>query len=64
MGLRFTSRPEAGHAGTADQIATAVQEGNVVMTQTPVKQAGGCELAAGRERLRPRGRSTTERRRS
>ena len=36
-------------SGTTDEISTAVQEGNVVMTQTPVKKPGDASFAAGRE---------------
>lgn len=39
-GIEVHFRPEASHAGTADEIATAVQEGHVVMTQLPVKKPG------------------------
>jgi len=40
-GLEVHFKPAAGHAGgAADEIASAVQEGNVGMTRTPVKKAG------------------------
>jgi lipopolysaccharide export system protein LptA len=39
--LEVHIKPVAGNAGRpADEISTAVQEGNVVMTQTPVKKPG------------------------
>src|SRR5665213_3010891 len=40
-GLEVHFKPTVGHAGGAtDEISSAVQEGNVAMTQTPVKKPG------------------------
>ncbi|MDW5267138.1 MULTISPECIES: LptA/OstA family protein [Acidobacteriaceae] len=40
-GLEVHFKPAVGHAGGAtDEISSAVQEGNVTMTQTPVKKPG------------------------
>lgn len=40
-GLEVHFKPTVGHAGgAADEIASAVQEGNVTITQTPVKKPG------------------------
>ena len=45
-GLEVRFRSQAGHAGhPADEISSAVQEGNVVMTQTPVKKVGDANSA-------------------
>ncbi|HEV2709830.1 MAG TPA: LptA/OstA family protein [Edaphobacter sp.] len=43
--LEVHFKPSASHgASTTDEISTAVQEGNVVMTQTPVKKPGNAGL--------------------
>ncbi len=40
-GLEVHFKPTVGHAGgAADEISSAVQQGNVAMTQTPVKKPG------------------------
>jgi Organic solvent tolerance protein OstA len=40
-GLEVQFKPAVGHAGgAADEVSSAVQEGNVTMTQTPVKKPG------------------------
>lgn len=48
--LEVHFKPEPGHPGAAQEIATAVQEGHVVMTQAPAKAKGPADASPPQQR--------------